>query len=170
MIIRLSQQMMKKLGLAVTLTAEPADNPLCDWSVHLFRSQRTQYVLAVNSTSLFAVTFYGRGVTDERSFLGAFLTSLLEHHEAARLETAYTELIRACTNTIIWSKAGNRSVTGSMNEMIYHAKWTLEEEALTTVELSNELNDNILSYIKYQNPLEAHRNLIKLQLTKLQQS
>ena len=164
MIIRLSQQMMKKLGLLVCTTAEPVANPLCDWAVHLYRSQRTQYILATNTTSLFSVTFYGRGLTDEKTFLNAFLSALREHHKAIGLEAAYEGCILPCMSNIIWSKAGNRSVTGSMNEMIYHAKWILEDEELkggkiNPAELTYLLNGNILSFIKYQKPLEAHRKL-----------
>jgi len=129
--------MMKKSGLTVHTIVEPAANPLCDWAVHLYRHPRTQYI-----SQLFP--------------------ALHEHHIDAGLEEAFECFIAPRTGEVIWSKVGSRSVTGSMNEMIYYAKWLLDEDNLSLTALNRHLNENILSYIQYQKPLEAHRKLASL--------
>lgn len=159
MIIRLSQQMMKKVKVSVPASLEPAPNPLCDWAVHLYRSRRLQYLLATNTTSLFSVTFSGRGITDQEVLQSRLFPALHQLHSDAGLEETFERFIAPCVGQVAWSKAGNRSVTGSMNELIYQAQWIMEERALSSLELSQELNQSLFSFIQYQRPLEAHRQL-----------
>jgi hypothetical protein len=110
MIIRLSHSMMKKLGLAVTETLPSAPHPLCDWALHLYRYQRTQYIISTNTTSLSSFILAGRGISNQRSFLNQFVLSLREHHRLLGMAGAYDQILAPCEATTHWSKVGNRSV------------------------------------------------------------
>lgn len=59
--------------------AEPDAAPLGEWLAHLFRAQHLQYLLAVNSTSLFPVVLPRRGLTNPKSFLFTFEVALRAH-------------------------------------------------------------------------------------------
>lgn len=151
--------MMKKLGLSVNETLMPAPHPLSDWALHLYRYQRTQYIISTNTSSLFSFIFAGRGITDEIVFKSQFVSSLREHHQAIGMAEAYNQFIDPDTGHFSFSKVGNRSVTGSMNELILQAMYLQEERNLTLPELSLKLNHTLLSAIDYQKPIEAHRKL-----------
>lgn len=164
MIIRLSQQMSKKVKLPSMVIHEAAANPLCDWAMHLFRFNRLQYLLATNTTSLFSVVIPGRGITDGDTLLNQLFPSMHELHRHAGLEEAFERFIAPNVASVVWSKANNRAVTGSMNQLIYEAQWLLkdselEDSGLNPAELSQHLNLSLFSFIKYQRPLEAHRQL-----------
>jgi hypothetical protein len=168
MTIRISGVVMEKLGTPVTGTAAPEENPLCDWAIHLFRSQRHQYLLAVNTTSLFPVVLRGRGITSQASFLKVFLPALREQHRVAGLEEGFERLIGCSLQPVRWSKVGNRRVTGSMNEIIALAKFILEEadwnqHSITMAQLALELSGTILTFTAYHKLLESHRALMESQ-------
>jgi hypothetical protein len=110
------------------------------------------------------VTFSGRGITDEEILLSRLFPALHELHSAAGLAEAFEQFIAPEVDHVLWSRAANRSVTGSMNELIYQAQWLLKDSMiegreLTPLELSQELNQTLFSFINYQRPLEAHQQL-----------
>lgn len=169
MTIRLSRAVMDKLGVDISVAAEPDAAPLGDWSVHLFRSQRLQYLLAVNSTSLFPVVLPGRGLTTPKSFLAAFDAALRAQHLVAGLGQGF-ELFLSTTEplkpqAVAWSKALDRRVTGSMKEIIFSAQRMLEDAAwegqpLSTEQLATELSTQILSYTGYRRFHDVQRELV----------
>ena len=167
MIIRLSQQMSKKVKLPGLPPHEAAANPLCDWAMHLFRFNRLQYLLATNTTSLFSVVIPGRGIADGVILLSRLFPALHELHCHAGLEEAFERFIAPKVAHVVWSKANNRAVTGSMNQLIYEAQWLLEDSelkasGLSPAELSQRLNLSLFSLLKYQRPLEAHHQLTEI--------
>ena len=131
--IRLSRAVMDKLSADISVAAEPDAAPLGDWSVHMFRSQRLQYLLAVNSTSLFPVVLPGRGLTTPKTFLAAFEAALRAQHRAAGLEAGFERFLASTKpispQTVVWSKPLDRRVTGSMKELVATAQIILEDAA-----------------------------------------
>jgi len=89
--------------------------------------------------------------------------ALWERHQEDGLTETYDKFI--APSTAVFSKVGNRTVTGSMNELIYFAQAVLDEGEVSSCELSTLTNRVILSAIKHQTPLEAYRQLIQLQIT-----
>ena len=49
---------------------------LLDWNAHLFTVQRTQYVLATNTESLYSLAIPGRGITTDRQFIQSIMAGL----------------------------------------------------------------------------------------------
>src|SRR5437588_8369145 len=82
MIFRLSQKLNTKIKAGM-LPALPLDeNPLADWSAHLFVADRTQYILLTNTRSLYSTVMSGKGITNDRQFIERALSNLREFMEA----------------------------------------------------------------------------------------
>ena len=55
MIVRLSGKLAKKIGESPTESLPQDPNPFADWSCHLFRADRVQYILITNTPSLYSM-------------------------------------------------------------------------------------------------------------------
>ena len=117
MIFRLSQKLNAKVK-AGNLAALPLhENPLADWSAHLFVAGRTQYILLSNTKSLYSTVMYGRGITDA-TFIERALSNIREFLAADGQEFVYHRFIVPATASVRFAKALDRSVTGSMNDVL----------------------------------------------------
>ena len=65
MILRLTAKLGEKVGLLPETRLPLDENPFADWTGHLFRAERVQYIIIANTPSLYSLVMYGRGVTDE---------------------------------------------------------------------------------------------------------
>src|ERR1700722_18121798 len=107
MIFRLSQKLNTKIK-AGTLRALPLDeNPLADWSAHLFVAGRTQYILLSNTKSLYSTVLPGKGVTDEKTFIERALSSIREFMDADGQEGDYERLVAPVSGSVRFAKALN---------------------------------------------------------------
>ena len=69
MILRLSQKLNTKIK-AGKLAEMPLDkNPYADWSCHLFTADRSQYIILMNTASLYSCVMYGRGISNDSTFI-----------------------------------------------------------------------------------------------------
>lgn len=159
MIIRLSQKLGQKIKVSPRESLPQHENPYADWSAHLFTAGRTQYVIVTNTVSLYSRVMYGRGMTSDSQFLDRVLGGLGEFMVDDGLEFLYRRFVAPSAQSIRFSKALNRSVTGSMNDLVQHVKFVLAEEEMSPYDISFELNKVPLSMLKYSNPGEALRAL-----------
>ena len=60
MIFRLSQKLNAKIKGGPLPTRPLNDNPIADWSAHLFVVERRQLILLSNSKSLYSMLMFGR--------------------------------------------------------------------------------------------------------------
>jgi hypothetical protein len=163
MIFRLSQALSTRVKAGALETLPLHDNPLLDWSAHLFPVGRSRFILVCNTGSLLSAVVSGQGVTSvdrfrERAFDGirVCLTAL-----------GYKSLARTVTPTdnepVRFAKALNRSVSGSMNELVRCAESCMSGGDLTLPEVADRLNDILLSALAtdgshgYGKPREAFR-------------
>jgi hypothetical protein len=164
MIFRLSQKLNAKIK-AATLSSVPLDeNPLADWSAHLFLAGRTQYLLLTNTKSLYSTVMYGKGVTNDSHFIERALGGIREFMEADGQAFAYRRVIVPATASVRFAKALDRSVTGSMNDLIKHATYWLVEGDVSPFDVGFRLNEILLSALassgsSYGKPREAFRAL-----------
>src|SRR4051812_40472522 len=145
MIFRISQKLKTKTKAGTLATLPPDENPLADWSAHLFVADRTQYVLLSNTKSLYSTVTFGKGVTDESAFIERALSGIRDFMEADGQGAAFQRLIAPSFATVRFAKALNRSVTGSMNDLITHATAWLAEDDLSPLEVAVRLNGVLLS-------------------------
>lgn len=159
MVIRLSQKLSKKIDETPTRIAPLDENLLADWSGHLFLADRTQYVILTNTASLYSALFYGRGVTDGSRLIERGLESIRDVMVDDGLGFIYLRLVAPSAASVSFSKSLNRSVTGSMTDLINCAKIWLTAAELSPYDASFKLNEMPMSAIKYANPREALKSL-----------
>lgn len=152
MIFRLSQKLASKLEVTSLKILPVNHNPFADWSASLFSADRTQYMILTNTTALYSTVMYARGITDQRQFLDRTLCWLHEFMAADELGFIHERFVAPATNTVHFSKALNRSITGSMNDLIFQAKCFLTTGDLSPHDTSRRLNETPMSAIKYANP------------------
>lgn len=169
----LSESMHLRLtnDLAAKLKAKPeprlplADDPLIDFSAHLFRFDRSQYILVSHTTTLFSTIIPARGLHTGHALAVAALTSMSETLEHMGLLEAYQSRLSPGSRVVRLGKALNRSVTGSMNELILAATWRMSPD-IPLLQVGFFLNGNLLSILKhdggsgYGRPVDAMRRLL----------
>ncbi|TWU25251.1 hypothetical protein Pla52o_15490 [Novipirellula galeiformis] len=160
MILRISQKLNTKIN-AGKLTEMPLnENPYADWSCHLFTVDRTQYIILSNTLSLYSCVMYGRGITDECTFLTRAWGTIRDFTADDGKQFIYRKFVAPSKGTVRFAKALNRSVTGSMNDLIYAAKLSLED-GTSPSDLGYGLNETPLSALigqegqKYGHPKEV---------------
>jgi len=159
MIFRLSSKLAAKLKVAPAHVLALDPNLFADWSGHVFTAQRVQFLIVTNTESLYSTVLCGRGVTDVRQFAEQTLSSLRDVMQDEGLPFGYEQLIASACGTVSFSKSLNRSMIGSMNDLIRHAKFWLTERALSPRDTSSKLNVIPFSSLKYRQPREAFRGL-----------
>jgi hypothetical protein len=161
MIIRLGTTLAKKIK-EYDLPSLPADpSPFADWTARLFTADRTQYILITNSVSLYSVVVYGRGVTNDNAMIHKMTDMMRDVMEEDGFRLLYEKQVAPQTASVSFSKAVNRSVIGSMNQLILEAKWRLTEEEISPYDLSFGLNQTPLSYLRYLNPRKAFQLMVQ---------
>lgn len=164
MILRLSQKLNDKIK-AGKLGVMPLDeNPYGDWSCHLFTADRVQYIIMCNTASLYSCVMYGRGIPDDGTFIVRVLDTIRDFTADDGQQFVYRRFIGPSSETVRFAKALNRSVTGSMNELIEEAKRYLLDD-MAPSEVGYRLNTIPLKALvdaerrKYASPKEVFKRL-----------
>ncbi len=158
-IIRLSGKFGKKIGWIPEHKTPMHENPYLDWSAHLFRAPRTEYVLITNTASLYSAIVYGRGITDENQFLKRAIRSIDDMLEDDGFQLIFKRIIAPALGKYDFCKALNRTVIGSMNDLVRMAKRWLADGELSPYRVAMKLNETPFSYLDYQFPKEAFQRL-----------
>lgn len=167
MILRLSQKLNTKIKAGPLKTMPLDENPFADWSAHLFVVNRTQYILLSNTKTLYSVVTFGKGITNDSHFIERALSSIREFMQDDGHEAEYLRFIAPATARVRFAKALDRSVTGSMNQLVDCANSCLADGELSPHDVGFKLNDFLLSAIalnkadKYDTPQDAFRALLK---------
>lgn len=167
MILRLSQKLNSKIKAGELQTLPLDKNPFADWSAHLFVVNRIQYILLSNTKSLYSMVLMGKGITNDNLFVEQALNGLREFMVADGLDFVYDKLIAPQTGKVQFAKALNRSVTGSMTELIKMVEDTLTDGDVSPFRMGFQLNDTLLSGIAsskaegYAKPDEVFRAMVK---------
>ncbi|MEX2092752.1 MAG: hypothetical protein WD971_08755 [Pirellulales bacterium] len=159
MILRISQKLGQKIKESPARILPLDANPFADWSGHVFTADRAQYVLLTNTTALYSTLMHGAGITTDSRLLERGLDSLRDVLTDDGLEFLYLRLIAPSTATIQFSKVLNRSVTGSINDLVQCAKHLLANGELSPHQVARRLNEMPMSVIHYANPREALKSL-----------
>ncbi len=159
MIVRVSAKLGKKIHVSPAKSLPANPNPFADWSARLFTADRVQYILITNTPSLYSMVMYGRGVTDDSQFLSRITSCMREFMRDDGHAFLFERLIAPSTARVAFSKPLNRSVIGSINELVFQAKFILIEREMSPHNTSLQLNDVPMSSLKYANPREAFLKL-----------
>lgn len=162
MILRLSQKLNARIKGGTLGVLPRHENPLLDWSTHLFAVERAEYVLLSNTTSLYSAVLDGAAIRDAARFtervLGVIRAILDGAGRLPDERLAPVEPIR-------FAKSLDRSVTGSVNELIAHATALLVDSHLSVADVAVRLNDILLSALtggsnKYGRPRDVFAALV----------
>ena len=147
MIFRLSQKVAKKIKTGKLPELPMCENPYADWSCHLFTADRTQYIIMCNTASMYSCVMYGKGITNDSRFIERALSTIREFMEDDGEQFAYRKFIKTEATTVTFAKALNRSVIGSINELVMAAGIYLTENDMAPHEVGFKLNNFLLSAI-----------------------
>jgi hypothetical protein len=163
MIFRLTLKLAKKLGLGPlpALSSDKNRNPLLDWHAHVFTAQRLQYIILTNTASLYSLVMPGRGIANDRQFVRGARSCMKELLDIDVAETLFAETIEPATEDgkALFSKSTDRRVAGSMNDLIFQAKFYLAEGYKSPHDTAILINESPMSYLNYDKPREAFRKL-----------
>lgn len=160
MIFRLSQKLNTKIKAGFLHPQALDENPFADWSAHLFSAARTQYIILTNTKSLYSTVMYAKGITTDNLFITRALGGLREFMEDDGQEFSYQRLIAPASATVRFAKALDRSVTGSMNDLIFHATMYLIEDEMAPHDVGFKLNDIPFSALAYDSPRKALKTML----------
>ncbi|MBS0261347.1 MAG: hypothetical protein JSS02_05270, partial [Planctomycetes bacterium] len=127
-------------------------NPFADWSANLFMAGATPHMIMTNTASLYLLVVPARGMNDERAFVRQILSSLQEMLVADGLQALHEQFIVPVMGTQEFSKSLNRSVSGSMNDLVVQAKSHLIGNPLPLLVASRRMNEAPMGAIQYENP------------------
>ena len=145
-----------------------ADNPLADWSGHLFNVGRTQYIILTNTASLYTCVMQGKGNPTTDDYIRNVLSTLRDLMADDGLQLGYRKHIAPYCQPVIFAKPLNRSVIGSMNDLIRFATDWLEDGKAAS-EVGYQLNAIPFSALvdsegkNYAYPKDVFRHLIDSQ-------
>jgi hypothetical protein len=166
LIFRISHKLSTKIKAGPLATLPLSENPIADWSAHLFVADRTQYILLSNTKTLYSTVFYGKGITDDDRFIERALSSLRESLEDDGQASVYRRFIAPASGSVRFARALDRAVTGSMNDLIAHATAWLVEGELSPFDVGSRLNEVLLSSLaaggreKYGSPRRAFQSMV----------
>ena len=160
MVFRLTEKLAKKIKVA-PLQSLPADpNPYADWTAHSFTVARARYILLSNTISLYSIVIPGKGITSDAAFLRETANAIGEFLQADGNEFIYRRFVAPAMDKTTFAKTLNRSVTGSMNDLVFQAKIDLAHFSLSFFEISSRLNEVPMSYLEYKHPREVFMKMM----------
>jgi Domain of unknown function (DUF6933) len=154
-LLHFTEKLRKKLRIPELTQVEVATGKHLRWYANLFTVQRVQYILTTNTAALFSVVIYGRGITDDADYIRQFLSELRDHLDNLELRLVYERVIAPRTGQITLAKTADRSVLGSMNDMVNQCKFELGRGEPSPWDLTLGLNETPFSAIGYQSPRQA---------------
>ena len=159
MIIRFTDKLAKKMNLGEITKVDKDPGPFLDWYATVFVANRLQYILTTNASSLLSVVMHGRGIVDDNMFLNRFFHNLGEYLHDIGSGFVFDRILAPGSSIVILSKTINRSVLGSMNEIVAQSKIMLEDDDVSPWELTETINDIPFKAISYRSPVEAFKSL-----------
>jgi len=163
MILRLPQTLNARLGGGHVAALASHANPLLDWSVRAFVAGTKAYVLLSNTRSLYSAVLDGVPGETRSQLAGRVAGAVLAILDGAgQFAGVGSDL---ATESVRFAKALDRSVTGSMNELVAYAEMLLADGDLSVPEVDLRLNDFLLSAAagegeKYGTPQAAFAALV----------
>ena len=147
MIFRLSRKVAAKINEPDLKTVPPAVDPFSDWHVGMFTHRRLQYLIFVNSASLFSVVLRAAGIKDFEQLYSRFRMTMIDILDQIGAPHLYDRVFNTEDRSIIAARATDRRIIGSMNDQVKMARYDLDDEVPMN-KLIYRINENPLSYLE----------------------
>jgi hypothetical protein len=162
MILRPSQKLNARIKGGALGVLPRHENPLLDWSAHVFAVGRVEYVLLSNTASLYSAVLDAAALQDAGRFTERVIGGIRAILQGAG---RVPDERLAPAEPVSFAKSLRRSVTGSMNELITHAVALLAGGDLPVADVGVRLNDILLSALAggsntYGRPRDAFAALV----------
>jgi hypothetical protein len=161
MILRFTKKAQSKLRLS-QLPAMPDSPDLFDeWYIHVFHCNRHKYFLITNAATLFSVILHGKGIKDDIDLLDLMFPAIRDQLKDVSCEKLFEQGISPHISGSALSNTTSRAILGSINDMIYNAKYYLDQREMSPFETGKAINETPFSYIKMENPNICLKKYIK---------
>jgi hypothetical protein len=159
MIIHTTEKLRKKLKLQKLEKAISRQDPFLHWYATLFRIGGVQYILTTHEFSLLSFVFEGKGIVSPAEYMRWMLCKLPIYLKFVGCEHIFDRVIAPGAQESVFVKTDNRSVLGSMNDMIYHCQVMAEYKKHSIAEMTAELNEVPMGALKYALPKEVFKEM-----------
>lgn len=124
--------------------------------MHEFRDGGFRYLMFLNTASLYPVVANARGVNDEGALIRRYTEAMQLNLAGTELEFHYQRWIAPELAAVQWAPIPDKSVLGSINEMISMARYGMDK---SPVELSQWLAQVPMKAIGRNSPDRVFRQL-----------
>jgi hypothetical protein len=152
--IRPTKMLAKKLGISIPTAPPPVPSRVADWCAHSFRRGNERWLIFCNTASLYAVVAGARGVTDGESLarrIGGMVPAVLRENGFAAQVTRFEDSL----TDFQFAPVPDRSVLGSITDLIYLANGHLDANDITPAALAQHLGRTPMSALGMNNPARA---------------
>ena len=160
MIFRITNKLGDKIDEPPFQSVPFADNPYADWTLHLFRANRAQYIIVANTLSLYSFVMAGAGITDDNWLIKTTTSILRDFLKSDGYERFWHEWVTVGTDRYTFSKTRDRRVICSVNRLVTKARGYFEAGYSSLFQVSRCLNQTPLSLLDYRCPKEAFPDLV----------
>ncbi|MBX3177152.1 MAG: hypothetical protein KF886_07325 [Candidatus Hydrogenedentes bacterium] len=159
MIVRLTPELGKRIGVSPAEMHPLNANPFADWSCHVFPAARSPHIVALNTASLYAVLFSGQRINRKNTFESALFGHLRDQIIGDGFEFLYRRLIDIQGGEIQYSRPLNPVLRGTIADLAELAAHYLETQRLAPRDVAERINTAPLAAIGHAHPRDAFRAL-----------
>ncbi len=150
---RCTKRVLRRLGIEAVANAPVSTTRLGDWYVNLLLVRRHRLLIFVSEPTLLSVFI---PVNELSTIIPRFRTGLADVLQALGVPTSAIEAEISDMETVAFAATVNRSVLGSMNDLIFQAEWELKSNPKQTLlELGLRLSQIPCRPLGYRYPREA---------------
>ena len=154
LVLRCTQKLLKKSPGPPSGQSDALVPTLGNWHANLIRLANSPIVLCVNDVSLLPILIPGKNfphfVSAFRERLAGRLGRIGLPHDRISVEQAAMEIVQV-------QPTNNRSVLGSMNDLVRHLKWRMGThfDFREANQLEDMLSEIPMGSLKYEYPIEV---------------
>ena len=138
---------------------------LSGWHANLFRVDRRKCILFTHDKTLYSLFIPGLLKTHFQNIIEVFSQNLFKSLLSENLTQNLIELVLDDISKIKITKTNNRSVLGSMNDLIFHIKFVIAQNGglmnTDIFELNHNLNRIPMGAIAMDYSIDALKNLLE---------
>ena len=162
MIVRTTGKLAKQVGVSSLNTIPLAENPFADWTCRVFAvGERESLMLITNTASLYSLLASANGLENLEQFVYGLIRCIERHLLTDGFEEVFREHVVPELETMRLAKTLNRTVTGSMTDMVKLATHMLFEDGDTLEQVAGKLNKTPFGALDYDYPRDRFAGLKK---------
>ncbi|MEK5407678.1 hypothetical protein MKX36_17285 [Paenibacillus sp. FSL W8-0439] len=157
-VIRATQKLLKEMDCKVQKT--DISVPLNTWHANMFTLNRRKTIVFMNDLSRLSLTIVGFKKAQLKSVEELFVNELRNYLMSEEIEEKVISRYIEENEGMIITTTNNRSVIGTLNEIIYTMK-IIEREFVEGIERNQWNNRFIYKAIKYEYPIEVFKKAME---------